>query len=272
MTPIDDRRGRLRREGRPDLGGDPRVLPRRAGRDGRRAVLELRGPGGRALRGARSTSRGTRTSRTCGRPRETDGACRVLAMRDTDVEFFTLLVGRAGELARPADLQGQDARARQRRLGAGRDHAGALPAQGRACARRGDRRCSRFDSDVGKHGDTGRSEREALEAVLERQGRRRGGRGGVVGRLRASGRGASRPAGPFWTSPPYSHCNFTALPSLDQDAADAWTPHLRAMDWEDPEHRRILELEGLREWVGPQLDGYRDVFEAVEEQGISARW
>ena len=41
-------------------------------------------------------------------------------------------------------------------------------------------------------------------------------------------------------------------------------------DWDDPEHRRILELEGLREWVGPQLDGYRDVFAAVEEQGIAA--
>ena len=37
---------------------------------------------------------------------------------------------------------------------------------------------------------------------------------------------------------------------------------------EQPEHRRILELEGLREWLGPQLDGYRDLFAAVEEQGI----
>jgi ABC-type phosphate/phosphonate transport system substrate-binding protein len=62
------------------------------------------------------------------------------------------------------------------------------------------------------------------------------------------------------------------MPSLAGGVAGAWTAHLRAMDWEVPEHRRILELEGLREWVGPQLDGYRDVFEAVEEQGIGARW
>ena len=48
--------------------------------------------------------------------------------------------------------------------------------------------------------------------------------------------------------------------------------HLRAMDWANPEHRRILELEGLREWLGPHLDGYADVFAAVEEQGIAARW
>ena len=114
----------------------------------------------------------------------------------------------------------------------------------------------RFDSDVGKHGDTGRSEREALAAVLD-------------GRADAAAVGAASwdvfvragevPPGelaPFWTSPPYSHCNFTAMPSLDAEAADAWVAHLRAMDWANPEHRRILELEGLREWVGPNLDGY----------------
>ena len=77
---------------------------------------------------------------------------------------------------------------------------------------------------------------------------------------------------PFWTSPPYNHCNFTALASLDAERADAWTAHLLAMDWANPEHRRILELEGLREWVPPELDGYRDVFDGRREQGISAGW
>ena len=37
----------------------------------------------------------------------THGACRVLAMRDADVEFFTLLVGRAGDLSATADLKGR---------------------------------------------------------------------------------------------------------------------------------------------------------------------
>ena len=45
-----------------------------------------------------------------------------------------------------------------------------------------------------------------------------------------------------------------------------------AMEWSNPEHRRILELEGLREWVEPDLEGYRDVFDAVDEQGIAERW
>jgi hypothetical protein len=48
--------------------------------------------------------------------------------------------------------------------------------------------------------------------------------------------------------------------------------HLLAMDWEVPEHRRLLELEGLRRWALPGTDGWATLFEAVDEQGISARW
>ena len=37
----------------------------------------------------------------------THGACRVLAMRDTDVAFFTILVGRAGAFSGVADVRGR---------------------------------------------------------------------------------------------------------------------------------------------------------------------
>jgi len=203
--------------------------------------------------------------------RATAGECRVLAMRDTDVDFFSLLVGRTGELTSASDL-------RDRTLALGSaDSVQAAIMPVHYLRREGlepdrDVRLLRFDSDVGKHGDTGRSEREALEAVL-------GGTADAAAVGAASWdtfvRAGEVPPGrlaAFWTSPAYSHCNFTALPSLQSDVADAWTAHLRAMDWTVPEHRRILELEGLREWVGPQLDGYRDVFDAVDEQGIAARW
>ena len=47
---------------------------------------------------------------------------------------------------------------------------------------------------------------------------------------------------------------------------------LFAMDWDNPQHREVLEMEGLRAWVPPELDGYQSLFEAVEKQGISIRW
>jgi len=197
----------------------------------------------------------------------TGGTSRVLAMRDTDVEFHTLLVGRAGELGSIGDLRG-----RALALGSADSvQAAIMPVH--YLRREGlvldeEVKLVRFDSDVGKHGDTGRSEREALDAVL-------GGTADAAAVGAASWdvfvRAGEVPPGrlePFWTSPAYSHCNFTAMSSLPVDVADAWAAHLRAMDWANPEHRRILELEGLREWVGPRLTGYHDVFEAVDEQGI----
>ena len=44
------------------------------------------------------------------------------------------------------------------------------------------------------------------------------------------------------------------------------------MDWEIPEHRVVLELEGLKEWKLPNLDGYKSLEMAMETQGISDRW
>ena len=72
--------------------------------------------------------------------------------------------GRARLDRRPAR---QDAGARQRGLGAGRDHARATTSTREGLVLGEDVELLRFDSDVGKHGDTGRSEREALEAVLD---------------------------------------------------------------------------------------------------------
>jgi phosphonate transport system substrate-binding protein len=202
--------------------------------------------------------------------RATKGECRVLAMRDTDVGFRTLLVGRIGELGAAADLKG-----RTLALGsADSAQAAIMPIHylaGVGVHAGADFEVARFDTDVGKHGDTGTSEREALMAVLERSAD-----AAAVGAASwdALVRGGDVPPerlAPFWTSPPYNHCNFTTI-SLDDGRATAWTEHLLKMDWANPDHRRILELEGLRRWVEPELDGYRDVFQAVEEQGLDARW
>jgi ABC-type phosphate/phosphonate transport system substrate-binding protein len=38
---------------------------------------------------------------------------------------------------------------------------------------------------------------------------------------------------------------FTAMETLPPQRYEPWVNKLLAMDWEIPEHRRILELEGL---------------------------
>lgn len=201
----------------------------------------------------------------------TGGTCKVLAMRDTDLDFRTLLVSRSGEIATIEDLRG-------RRLALGSaDSAQAAIMPVYYLQRLGvglgeDVELVRFDSDVGKHGDTGRSEREALKSVLEGEADAAALAAASWDLLVRAGEVPGGELSPFWESPSYAHCNFTALSDLDDGRAGRWVEHLLAMSWDDPEQRRLLILEGLREWVLPRLDGYQDLFSAVEEQGISATW
>lgn len=201
---------------------------------------------------------------------QTAGACRALAMRDTDTVFQTMFVAHAGSaLGGLNSLKG-------RRLALGsKDSAQAaiLPMYylSRAGLDGNDVELLRINSDVGKHGDTGRSELDALRAVLD--GKADAAAIGI-NTWEAIGRDELMPGAfeVFWESPTYCHCNFTALPTLPEDRAAPWVDQLLAMDFDNPAHRPILEMEGLRRWVRPQLEGYTSLFEAVKEQGIPLRW
>lgn len=203
--------------------------------------------------------------------KQTGGACKALAMRDTDLTFSTVFITRSGSgLHDLADLRG-----RTLALGS-RDSAQAaiLPVHflHQAGVTESEVELLRIDSDLGKHGDTGRSELDALRILLDDEAD-----AAAIGITTwdAIGRGELMPSDAltaFWQSPQYCHCNFTALDTLPDEVCQPWVNHLLAMDWDNPAHRRILELEGLHQWVRPDLDGYGSLFEAVERQQISERW
>jgi phosphonate transport system substrate-binding protein len=71
-----------------------------------------------------------------------------------------------------------------------------------------------------------------------------------------------------WTSPPFNHCMFTARPNLDMSLQSAFAEALSGMDFENPVHRPVLEAEGLRKWMPPQLDGYDSLREASAQLGL----
>ena len=203
--------------------------------------------------------------------RRSNGEARALATRDTDLVFTTLMIGRKGSgLTGLASLKGQRVALGSRDSGQAR----ILPIY--FLEREGVATDALdlviFDSDVGKHGDTGRSDLDALRAVVDDEAD-----AAAVGintwqSLTAAGDSSTADLEVIWESEHYSHCNFTALDALPTDRAEAWVTHLLAMDWDNPEHRHILELEGLREWKRPELDGYRSLTEAMTAQGIADSW
>lgn len=124
-----------------------------------------------------------------------------------------------------------------------------------------------LDSDLGKHGDTGSSELEVLQAVAAGRAQ-----AGTVGDLvwvteQAAGRVDASLIEVLWTTPGFDHCMFDAMPSLGGSQVRAFQEALFAMSWEEPSQRRLLELEGLRQWLPPRETGYESLRTALDEIG-----
>jgi ABC-type phosphate/phosphonate transport system substrate-binding protein len=63
---------------------------------------------------------------------------------------------------------------------------------------------------------------------------------------------------------------FDALPSLAAEKVERFKKALFAMDWNDPRHRQILELEGLKQWMPPREEGYETLRDALRKHGAGA--
>jgi phosphonate transport system substrate-binding protein len=197
--------------------------------------------------------------------------CRPIAMRDTDLGWMTKIVASStGPVAALGDLRNRTLALGSRDSG----HAAILPVH--FLARDGlvegrDYRTLRFDTDLGKHGDTGTSEAEVVRAILDGRAD-----AGAIGSpfwntLRSERLVPEGALIEIWTSPPYNHCMFTARPDFDPSLAQRFADALSAMSYDNPRHRTVLDAEGLRRWVGPHLDGYDALREASARQGFFTR-
>jgi len=194
--------------------------------------------------------------------RATDGRCRAIAMRDTDRNWTSHLIVPADSAAISLGLEGL----RGRRVGFGDSdspQAWILPAY--AMRQAGfdpliDFRGERRDQDIGKHGDTGGAEFVQLERL------RAGELDGCVVSdptwTAVRDAGADAGLAIAWTSPPFHHCNFTALLESGGDH-DGFVSLLMSMDEDDPQIREPMRLEYVHRWVAPDLSGYVDLLEAV---------
>jgi ABC-type phosphate/phosphonate transport system substrate-binding protein len=200
-----------------------------------------------------------------------DRRCRPIAMRDTDVGWMTKIVAvTGGSVSKLSDLRDRTLALGSRDSG----HAAILPVyflQREGLVEGKDYRTLRFNSDVGKHGDTGTSESEVVRAVLD--GRADAGAIGspfwdTVRAQRLVPEGALTE---IWSSPPFNHCMFTARSDLDPALEQQFAKALFAMSFDNPAHRSVLEAEGLRQWVAPQLEAYASLRQASAQQGFLTR-
>jgi ABC-type phosphate/phosphonate transport system substrate-binding protein len=197
--------------------------------------------------------------------RRTDGRSLSLAMRDIDRDFTTkILVRRDAGIRSLTDLcdrtiavgsrDSPQARVLPlfflRRAGVELDRLKLLP----------------FEHDLGKHGDTGRSEIDALLAVHDGRAQAAAIGGVVWASEQALGRVDPRLVETLWTTPAYDHHVIDALPSLPEQKAKEITRVLCDLRWNNPKHRKLLEIEAHRQWLPGRDGGYAQLVAALDDQ------
>ena len=191
------------------------------------------------------------------------GTCRAIAMRDTDRDRVSHLVVRAdGGVESVADLRGQTVAlgaldSPQARL----IPIGHLHRQGLELGQ--DYQERRFDVLVGKHGDHIGGEKDAFQCLAA-------GEAAACAMLdlnwqawMADGTIDASRFKILETTAPFDHCVFTVRADFDPALEQHWLDVLYGMSYDNPLHREMMDMEGLKKWEPGRVTGFGPLTEAV---------
>ena len=68
------------------------------------------------------------------------------------------------------------------------------------------------------------------------------------------------------TTPLIHHGNFTVLDSFPSAEAERWTNTLYRMRYDNPAHREMMDMEGLKAWLPGRTELYAALTEAAEAE------
>ncbi|HVC34973.1 MAG TPA: phosphate/phosphite/phosphonate ABC transporter substrate-binding protein [Chloroflexota bacterium] len=195
--------------------------------------------------------------------RRSNGGCRAIAMRDTDRDRASQLIVRTnGGIAGLADIRGKTVA-----VGAKDSPQATLIPLG-LLLRHGlepgrDFQVKRFDVLVGKHGDHIGGELDAF-TCLDR------GEADVAALLDLNWN--------TWTSDGtidpgtyrilasterFDHCVFTVRQDMPAAVQQRWLDVLFSMSYDNPGHREMMDLEGLKQWLPGRVTGFGPLSQAV---------
>jgi phosphonate transport system substrate-binding protein len=196
--------------------------------------------------------------------RRSGGRVRAIAMRDTDRDRVSHLLVRSDSGIRSLD----DLRGRTIAFGAKDSPQARLIPQGlllrHGLAPGRDYTEQRFDVLVGKHGDHIGGERDALMSLKK-------GSADACALIDLnwaawSGDGTADP-GQFRvlaTTDRYDHCVFTVREDFPPDDERRWLDVLFSMSYDNPLHREMMDLEGLKKWEPGRTTGFGALTEATD--------
>lgn len=196
--------------------------------------------------------------------------CRAIAMRDTDRDRCTHILVRAdSEINSIQDLKGKT-------LATGAQdspQATLIPIrllQDAGLEPGTDFQVKRFDVLVGKHGDHVGGELDALKCLISGEAD-----ASCVLDLNWALWSSDGTADPgklkvLATTPVFDHCVFAVRENFDADQEAHWLMVLHSMSYDNPEHKEMMDMEGLKTWMEGRTTGFWQLEDAVERQGFYA--
>ena len=192
--------------------------------------------------------------------------CRVIAMRDMDINFTTCFIaGSNSDILTVEDLKGKRFAFGSR----GSPQAGLLAYYFLKQAGINPR------SDLGVSTFFEERERSGLsdeKDVIERVGRGEYDAGAVaqltLQKMSEDGSLAQDTVRTFWTSPGYSHCCFTANNDLQADVYRKVEQAFLSVDYGDALGKLVLDAEGCKAFVPGISEGWEAMEKVAEEEGL----
>ncbi|HEY3782255.1 MAG TPA: PhnD/SsuA/transferrin family substrate-binding protein [Fimbriimonadaceae bacterium] len=199
--------------------------------------------------------------------RQSGGKCRAIAMRDTDRDRVSHLIVRADGPEKVEDVKGKTfATGAKDSPQAKLIPIGLLQREGLEPEQ--DFTVKRFDVLVGKHGDHIGGEKDAFECL-------RAGDADVCAMLDLNWQSwsADGTIDPnrfriLATTDRFDHCVFTVPESFSEEREQPWLETLYSMSYENPDHREMMDLEGLKEWLPGRTSGFAALADATKRQGF----
>lgn len=198
--------------------------------------------------------------------RRSGGNCRAIAMRDTDRDRVSHILVRADSPCQSVtDLKGHTIA-----VGAKDSPQATLIPLG-LLQRNGlepgqEVQVKRFDVLVGKHGDHIGGEKDAFQSLAS-------GEADACAMLdlnwqawTADGTVDSTRYRILATTDRFDHCVFTVKQALPQERLRPWLDTLYTMSYDNPDHKEMMDMEGLKAWLPGRTSGFAALSEAVERQ------
>ena len=67
-----------------------------------------------------------------------------------------------------------------------------------------------------------------------------------------------------YKTPNFDHCIFSGRPDLEVERFELFGKILHKMDYNNPDHKEMMDMEGLKEWIPGRTTGFKQLTEANE--------